>query len=83
MYTIFKVLLAEIIQNNQNIRKIQQYYEKNKKLTDDLRKNMSSEIVSYFIQNEISLTIGNCKSLAQQIVQIFPTEIAVTTHLFI
>lgn len=61
---------------------ILQYYDTNKKLTDQIRKDMTDIIVRYALDNNINIMPTNALSIIKQIIKTFPTETEVSTYLF-
>lgn len=63
-----------ILQQTSCGQDILKFYRVNNKLTDGLRTLLVDKISEYLVSNKIRMSVGLAKTIAQNIVQLFPTE---------
>lgn len=69
-----KLDLKNILNHTSQGRSISENYRMFKTLTDGSRNILVDVIINYLIQNDIKMTVKLSENIADQIIQIFPTE---------
>lgn len=69
--------MDEVLQSSGKGSLIIDYYRKNNILNDGIRTTLVDLIISYMITKQIPMSISLAKSMAEQIVAMFKTEIEV------
>lgn len=69
------LIFANVLKNaGQAGKHILQYYDKHKKLNDQIRKDMTDIIVRFAFDNNFNFSPANTISIIKQIIQTFPSE---------
>ncbi|XP_055377133.1 uncharacterized protein LOC129609226 [Condylostylus longicornis] len=75
---VFQMNVLSILEKVEQSKSLLKKYEETQKLTPDDRTWIVHHIIQHVVENEKKITVNQCKDLAEQIINIFPTESVVT-----
>lgn len=77
MFVHFKdsdITVKEILSKSPFGQNLFDKYEKSNHITPNQQTDLVHHIVDYYIRTNMSITIESCKEIAEELVQLFPTE---------
>lgn len=73
IHILFQPLLSQILNNGHGLL-VQSYYDNHKDLNETSRDYIVTTVVNYCITNKIHMSTTTADNLADQIIQMYPSE---------